>query len=160
MFLGYGAIGRMTALHITAPGSKSKLFARENMHVYDKDPAKRAQAAKDGFAVLDSNKALNGQRHQYQFVLGAAGRNSLTLKEILEQPSTDKQPLLANGAALISCSSGTIEFPFHELVSTKLPTRLPSQPYSGPSSAAEASHPVLDSPNIHQNVTFRLPDGR
>jgi hypothetical protein len=145
------------------PLSAAPLFDRKNVHVWDRDPLKRQLASKDGFLVVDEHKQVNGIGHQYNYVLGAAGRQSLSLQEITgNATTTDSQkrslPLLADGCVLISCSSGTIEFPFNELVALGLPARIANASSTASSSVPSTS--VLDSKNIHQNVTFRLRDGR
>jgi hypothetical protein len=91
--LGYGAVGRATALVLDRLGYE--------VSVFDKDETKRSAAKEDGFAVAEDDGAKIELLSKSDLVVGATGQTALT-KDELEQ--------VKDGAVLFSASSSTIEF--------------------------------------------------
>jgi hypothetical protein len=168
LILGYGAIGAALARTLTGIDNGNDASPHSNdiehtegqpifkwnqsqVHVWDRDPLRCDAARQHGFIVLDQQKqvlpvdqsdGINASttaaiRYEYDYIIGCSGRQSL---------GYDDLSLVANGATLVSASSGAIEFPFADFVARSHSTV-----------GTNGDHHVLDSHDIHQNVVFTLP---
>jgi hypothetical protein len=94
LILGYGAIGRAVARALVDGGPAA---SRSTLHVYDPDPAAADAAGRDGFDVWDRSPFSSVQ---YRLVIGSSGTASFGVSD---------RPFLADGAILVSTSSGAAE---------------------------------------------------
>ncbi|MCC7386957.1 MAG: NAD-binding protein [Deltaproteobacteria bacterium] len=91
--VGYGAVGRATALALRALGYQ--------VRVIEKDETRAGEATTDLFTIAAGEEAKHALLRQCDYVVGATGETSLTADELR---------LLKSGAVLFSASSSTVEF--------------------------------------------------
>jgi hypothetical protein len=133
LVLGFGAIGRQVAKFL----HNNLGFARENIHAFDKDAAKLADARSDGFAIW--NRDDFGTR--FRLVIGCSGRASFGIGDSVYLEKED--------AVLASASSGSVELSRQEFIDLADSSDLDD---------IEVLREGLDETNIHSDLRFRLVD--
>ncbi|CAF1246693.1 unnamed protein product [Rotaria sp. Silwood1] len=143
LLLGYGAIGQAVGYAFTHKGDLG-MFSKSSVKVWDRDIAKRKLAEDDGFEIFDQWD----NKEEFDYIIGCAGRCSLPISAL---------PLLRDNSYLISVSSATIEFPFHEMVECALF----NGNYTKMSiSLCDRQVDELDNEDIHRNIKFQIENGR
>lgn len=138
LLLGYGTIGQAIAHALRSDDELNTCF-KGSIRVWDQDASKRLLAQSQGFEIFDD---WDG-KEEFDYVIGCTGRRSFPISSF---------SLLRNNAYLISVSSGTIEFPFHEMVQHAL----------SDSETSLSTNQIDDLKNedIHRNIEFLIDGGR
>ncbi|CAF2515191.1 unnamed protein product [Rotaria sp. Silwood2] len=143
LLLGYGAIGQAVGYALTHKGDLG-MFSKSSVKVWDRDIIKCKLAEDDGFEIFDQWDS----KEEFDYIIGCAGRCSLPISSL---------PLLRDNSYLISVSSATIEFPFHEMVECALF----NDSYAKISiSLSHGQVDELDNEDIHRNIKFQIENGR
>lgn len=138
LLLGYGAIGQAIGQALSR-GNELNIFSKGSVSVWDRDASRRQLAQNDGLEIFNEWDS----KDVFDYVIGCTGRCSLPMSSF---------PLLRDNAYLISVSSGTIEFPFHDLVKRTLSDT--------ENTLSSAEIDAFTSENVHRNIEFRIDNQR
>ncbi|MEM1080019.1 MAG: hypothetical protein AAGH65_00405 [Pseudomonadota bacterium] len=97
LMLGYGSVGKQVARFFV----KDFNVSRTQIHVYD--PRETDSIVRDGFALWDRRKF----DERYDAIIGSSGQESFSISDFV---------FANDGALLISCSSGDVEFSKRDFV--------------------------------------------
>jgi len=138
LLLGYGAIGQAIGHALTRDGDLD-IFSQGSVEVWDQDPTRRQLAQSEGLQIFDNWNS----NEEFDYVIGCTGRCSFPISSF---------SLLRDNAYLISVSSGTIEFPFYEMIQCALSdTEI---------SLSDTQLDELKNEDIHRNIEFLIDNRR